>query len=175
MYRPRVAPGADQRGQHGGQQLCQRRHVTFAIVEDCGALVSGPRSAAQDKVAHFFFLDGADTIQAVVGKRAEQARAADCGNAVGVITELGEKVQYALGHWPAKSKMATDFCAGVIGDEQRSGPVGYGGAAPKSSRHRRSLRPLRNSLATRHTGSGFSPGLGRTQSQRPKFLQREGN
>src|SRR5262249_20838528 len=35
----------------------------------------------------------------------------------------------------------------------------YGGVAPNSSRHRRTLRPLRNSLATRHTGSGFSPGL----------------
>src|SRR5262245_17676297 len=40
-----------------------------------------------------------------------------------------------------------------------AGSVGYGGFMPNSLRQRRTLRPRRNSQATRHTGLGFSPGL----------------
>jgi hypothetical protein len=48
----------------------------------------------------------ADAIQAIVGKRAEQARTADRRNAVGVIAELGERVQHALWHRPAEWESA---------------------------------------------------------------------
>ena len=42
-------------------------------------------------------------------------------------------------------------------ERERRRPVLYGGEGPNSSRHSRSLRPLRNSQATRQTGSGRLP------------------
>ena len=63
----------------------------------------------------------------MISERSEQAGAIAGGYTVRSIAEFGEQVQYTLGDRPAECKVAGDFCAGVIGNNQvvRTDRVGW--------------------------------------------------
>jgi hypothetical protein len=48
-----------------------------------------------------------------------------------VIAELGEQVQHTLWYRPAESEMTTNFCAGIVGNEQHIGVRRIGGSYAK--------------------------------------------
>ena len=60
----------DLRQEHG-KQTFEGINVGGAIFENRGLLFPAPGTSAQDEVAHFVFLDGADTIQAKVRQGAD--------------------------------------------------------------------------------------------------------
>ena len=57
----------------------------------------------------------------MIGERSEQAGATVSGYAVCSVAEFGEQVQHTLRHRPAECKVAGDFGAGVVANEQRVG------------------------------------------------------
>ena len=56
--------------QHGGQQALQRQHVAFAVSQDGGAFLGGPRPAGQDQRAQILLFVDVDAVDPEIGRSA---------------------------------------------------------------------------------------------------------
>ena len=119
LHEPATQQGARQVNarQHGRQQALQQRHVAFAVVQDVGLFVGGPRTAAQNEGNHVLLAVGGDGIETEVRCRVDQAGTAL--QAVGACAEFGEEVEDVFRLRPAQCLEAAKLGTGVVGNQHR--------------------------------------------------------
>ena len=103
--------------QHGDEQSFEREHVAFAIGDNVGLLLRGPRTAGQDQFPHSLLLGGANVVETEVGQRSQQAAARNGGKPIAARPEFGEQVKHSCRRGPTKRAMAAQLGAGVVCNE----------------------------------------------------------
>ena len=105
--------------QHGRQQALQQQHVAFAIAQDLGPIVGGPRTASQDAGDHALLGVAVGAVDSEMRRGGNQAGA--LLQAIGAGAEFGEQVEDESRLRPAQRHEAAELGAGVIGNQHRVG------------------------------------------------------
>src|SRR5262249_20771139 len=87
--------------EHFRQKTREGVNIAQAVIEDLCAFFDGERPALDDALLHRLFVLTANSIEAVIGERAEQTFARRRQPSVGDVAKLRTEIENALGERPA--------------------------------------------------------------------------